>query len=191
MGITVKSTTKTPEDVLKTYSGTELADYFYDEAMRVSRETATGRKIDLKTQEEVLTQIHDDYVIPLSWGENAEFWKQMYTRERNDSGRDFFLMLLDSFVKQDALISILLVEKRRTLLHEMEKTEEVRQSPEWLDQMCLEIAQVRRLKNRKKQIAAEVKSILDAPFWDTLMIARPEITLIGEEEIPPMPDGFI
>ena len=166
---------------LRDLPGKELASYVHDAARRMSRDTTEGTGLAMDQQVAFLTRIHEKYVVHLSWSDRADFWKEMYTMERNEGGRDFFSMLLDSFVKQDALISILIIEKRRTL--EQERTNSHSTDPEWGKRIDLHKEQIQRLIERKRQIAQEVDEILDSHFWDTLGIARPDVTLIGEDEI--------
>ncbi len=175
--------------------GKELARYVHETARRMSRDTTEGIGMAMDQQVAYLTRIHEKYVVHLSWSDRADFWKEMYTRERNEAGRDYFSMLLDSFVKQDALISILIIEKERIL--ERERTDSRTIDPEWTGRIELHKEQIRRLIERKRQIVHEVEEILDSRFWDTLGIPRPDIMLIGEDELtgkwsPPFtsdPDG--
>ncbi len=161
--------------------GRELARYVHDAARRMSGGSAEGVGMAMDQQVAFLTRIHEKYVVHLNWSDRADFWKEMYTRERNEAGKDFFSMLLDSFVKQDALISILIIEKRHSL--EMERTDSGSTDPAWAGRIERQKEQIRRLENRKREIAREVDEILDSRFWDTLGIPRPDITLIGDGEI--------
>ena len=166
---------------LRDLSGKELARYVHHAARRMSRDTTEGTGLAMDQQVAFLTRIHEKYVIHLSWSDRADFWKEMYTRERNEGGRDYFSMLLDSFVKQDALISILIIEKRHAL--EQERTDSRSTDPDWGKRIDLHKEQIQRLIERKRQIVREVEEILDSGFWDTLGISRPDIMLIGEDEI--------
>ncbi len=162
-------------------SGKELARYVHDTARRMSRDTTEGVGMAMDQQVAFLTRIHEKYVVHLSWSDKADFWKEMYTRERNEAGKDYFSMLLDSFVKQDALISILIVEKQHAL--DRERTDSRTTDPDWGKRIDLHKEQITRLMERKRLIVHEVEEILDSRFWDTLGIPRPDIMLIGEDEL--------
>ncbi len=119
----------------------------------------------------------------MDWSNYSKFWRGMWKEQTRIMAKDYFSAVLDGFRRQDALISLLTMEKTHSLLLDVVtwKTSTGPVDPTLKERIDRTKRYIKGLKERQAAIHAEVTEIMNAEFWAIWEIPKPDFKLIFDE----------
>jgi hypothetical protein len=179
MSTTVGTLEKKVETVISTLSPEELAKFLHNEVTRISHNQADGEIEDAQLAD--VHRIYEQYVITKDWPGYAKFWKAMDAEDIRYWSVLYFKTVLESLVKQDALITLLLLSEYRHWIKEYMKPYKAKRDPAWKEYMDSDLDHLKGYLTRKREIAKEIKEILSSGMWEEWKLERPVLDLPEDE----------
>jgi chaperonin cofactor prefoldin len=179
------STVSISNDVAKVISNLspdEMAKYYLSTERKIAAEAVAGK--DIANREGELTAIYNNHVLKMDWSNYSKFWRAMWKEQTRIMAKDYFCVVLDGFRRQDALISLLTMEKTNSLVHDLVtwKTSKGPVNPTLKRRIDRTKRYIKGLKERQAIIHEEVKEIMSAEFWGIWEIPKPDFSLMFNED---------
>jgi hypothetical protein len=172
MTVTIGTLQKNVEVQYGALSPTEKAQWFSLEIIDTGKEEARGG--DITGKEEAIRDFIKKYVNNLSDWDYACFLKELNSLDTKYWAGAYFTAAINGFVREEALISMLVIYKINKLVRDLIelKTGKADYLRESIDTAKEHIS---GYKLRQREINAEIQKTLEAPFWDTWSIPRPDV----------------
>jgi len=182
--MTVSEIKKKIDEVYDNLSPEELGKYVSKEFWSIADSMARGE--DASHQQKDLETVIDKYVYPLNeWG-FIKYLRSVCEADEKEWGRRSFNTYLEGLVRQDALISLLLIQFDTSWRYEIilrgKDLSGLMDDAEWIEHREHTKKMIKELRERKREIAEEIQDILSSEFWDIRGIPRPDVPDIDPEE---------
>jgi hypothetical protein len=139
---------------------------------------AWARGEEIAEQQEEHRRFIDRYVAPLTNNEFIRYLIALADCDGAEWGRRYHVTLIQGLVREDALITLLLINLDRRWEREIVcAPSKENGSQKWIETRDRIRSQITGLRDRKRAIAAETDAIFESDFWE-----------IGKIERPPRPD---
>jgi hypothetical protein len=130
-----------------------------------------ARGEDIHKQEQEQRRFIDQYVNTLTNYQYIHFLIALADRDEAEWGKRYFYDVIQGLVRENSLISLLLLNLDRRWSQEIICTR--KNGDGWIESRDRLAEQITILRERKRAIAAEIDAIFKSEFWEVRNIERP------------------